>query len=68
MSDFYIETYTIILKHEMQTAESNIQLDDPLCIKYTVPRNSIGPYGGAILINEMMDRLKDALLKRYDGC
>ena len=58
------ERYKIILCHEYSDSDGQLHnIEEPLCVSYVVVRGE--KYGGeSIMINEMMDRLKQALLQR----
>ena len=64
MTLFSYEAYTITLKHTIFCAgeEKELELEEPLTIRY-ISDTTFRPT--SILINEMMDKLKAELLKRY---
>lgn len=68
MSEYLpIERYRIVLKHEYVGNEGKpYQIEEPLCIEYMVPHSDYLP-PSTVLINEMMDRLKTAMLDRVKG-
>lgn len=58
-----VERYRIILKHELVEASDRmpIEIEQPMVIQYVVPFQS--GVQRTILINNMMDQLKDQLLR-----
>ncbi|MGX8702872.1 MAG: hypothetical protein ACSW8H_00300 [bacterium] len=58
------EQYTLILRHDMVIGDDRIKLSPPLVMQYSVDR-TFNP-GQAILLNEMMDRFKDEVLKKVE--
>lgn len=65
MDNVCIERYTLILKHEYIDGKGvSHQIDKPFVLSYSsVDLSKFGRPPG-ILINEMLDRFKDALLER----
>ena len=59
--EMMIEQYTLILKHEVIVDDKKIQIDPPLTLTHVFDRNFVG---SSIVLNEMMDRFKDELLRR----
>ena len=61
------ERYKIILWHEYSDFDGQLHaIEEPRCVSYTVIHGK--EYGGeSIIINEMMDKLKQALLQSIGG-
>ena len=58
------ERYRVILKHEYFDNQGNhYEIEEPLAVEYTILRSEYY-IPVTILINEMMDKLKFALLDR----
>ena len=65
MDNVCIERYTLILKHEYIDGEGiPHQIDKPLVLSCSSVDLSRFGHPSGILINEMLDRFKDELLKR----
>ena len=56
------ETYTIILKHSIFDGEQEHQVEEPLVIKQLT---QLGTVHAGYIVNDMMERMKHELLKRY---
>lgn len=56
------ETYTIILKHSIFDGEQEHQVEEPLVVKQMT---LLGTVPAGYIVNNMMDRMKHELLKRY---
>ena len=63
------ESYRLILKHEMLNYDKNytdkdevFEIEPPICISYLVDRAS--PTPTPIIINVMLEKLKDEILHR----
>ena len=55
------ERYRLVLYHEMIIDDKNISLDEPVVTEYIVDKS----YGvTSIVINEMIERLKNYILQR----
>lgn len=65
LKNVMFEKYTLILKHEYEISEhgkiSRIKADDPLCITCTT--EFTGRKSPPVYIDEMMDRMRHALLE-----
>ena len=57
------ETYTLVLKHSLWDGEEEHELEEPIVVKH-VAQLSLGH--PTYMINEMMDRMKHALLCRFE--
>lgn len=55
------EQYTVILKHEITSGMEKIEVEPPLILTHTFDRRFIG---STVSLNELMDRLKEEVLKR----
>ena len=64
MNDITVERYKIILKHDMIHDGIAIQIDQPLAIEHVMINDGHFYEPRTLLINKMMDELKDALLRR----
>ena len=60
----YIERYSVVLRHEMIIGNDVIQLDKPLAVEFCTPKDP--RFNGSVIISDMMDRLKDGLLKQFE--
>ena len=61
--DFPLERYRLILRHDMIAGADKIEIDPPFVVEYCSPRGA-GP-SGPVLINGILDRMKDEVLTRY---
>ena len=59
-----IERYRIVLRHEMLVGDNVLSLGKPIVIECCAPKDSM--INGSLIINEMMDRLKDGLLRKFE--
>lgn len=60
-----IERYRIVLRHEMITGDDEvIPIGKPVAIECCVPHDPM--FNGSLIINDMMDRLKDGLLQKFE--
>ena len=63
MSDIKFERYRLVLRHEFVDGEEIHEIEKPIVISYCVDRR----YGGSsIIINEMIDRLRNAILNEEE--
>lgn len=59
MSNIKLERYTLVLRHDFVDGEDVHEIEKPLVVQYCVGRR----YGGSsIIVNEMIDKLRDAVL------
>ena len=59
MSDIKFERYKLVLRHDFVDGEDVHEIEKPLVIQYCVDRRY---RGGAIIVNEMIEKLRDAVL------
>ena len=63
------EEYRLVLSHDLVIGDTRIKLNDPIVTKYIVLRGYRFPNPNMVpmLINEMMEKMKDYLLGRIGG-
>ena len=61
------ERYRIIMRHDfIDDQGKSYEIDDPLCADYTILRGEKYGMPMPLLLNEMMDKLKEALIDLAD--
>ena len=67
MSDSLVfERYRLTLTHEMVSTKGGVHLiEDPIVTEYVVDRRAM-PCGGSIVINDMLHRLREFMLKELE--
>jgi hypothetical protein len=64
MSDIKFERYKLVLRHDFVDGEDVREIEKPIVIQYCVDRR----YGGSsIIVNEMIEKLRDAMLSVIDA-
>lgn len=58
------EQYTVILKHEITSGMEKIEVEPPLILTHTFDRRFIC---STVSLNELMDRLKEEVLRRMEN-
>lgn len=66
MADYIpIERYRIVLWHDMITGDAEVvPIGKPVAIECRVPHDPM--FNGSLIINDMMDWLKDGLLEKFE--
>lgn len=57
-----LETYTLVLYHNILFGGEELKVEDPIAIKYTV---QLSEGSSSYMLNEMMDRMKHEVLSRF---
>ena len=67
MSDSLVfERYRLTLTHEMVSTEGRVHpIEDPIVTEYVVDRRTM-PCGESIVVNEMLYRLREFMLKELE--
>ncbi len=67
MSDSLVfERYRLTLTHDMVSTKGSVHpIEDPIVTEYVVDRRTM-PYGESIVVNEMLYRLREFMLKELE--
>lgn len=57
-----LETYTLVLYHNILIGGEELKVEDPIAFKYTV---QLSAGISSHMINEIMDRMKHEILSRF---